>query len=42
MPDLLGVIIGGGSIAMIAALFRCADDLGDGNVERLEREQSDG
>lgn len=37
MPDLGGLIIGTLSIAAIAVLYRYADVLGDGNIEKEDR-----
>jgi hypothetical protein len=39
-PDLLAqVFIGGGSVLVAVLLMLKADDLGDGNVDRIERDE---
>lgn len=39
MLDLIANVIGWGSVIIIIAAFYYADDLGDGNVERLTKEK---
>lgn len=36
MPDLIGAIIGNAAILGLWLLYRYADDLGDGNIERVK------
>lgn len=36
MPDLPGLIVGGGSMALLVLLFIYCEDFSNGNVERME------
>lgn len=36
MPDLPGLIVGGGSLVILVLLFIYCEDFSNGNVERME------
>ena len=36
MPDLPGLIVGGGSLIVLVLMFVYCEDFGNGNIERMD------